>query len=88
MVRGTHKCGRIDHGMDGGQTVTNQERVDLILEQKDEFQHYYVDMEAGTYLKIDDTISKKLFNHIKITLQNCKIILLAEISTFCENSNV
>ena len=47
VVRGTHKCGRIDHDMEGGQTVTNQERVDLILQQKQQFPHFYVEMEPG-----------------------------------------
>ena len=47
MVPGTHRCGRIEHEMIAGQTVTNQERVNLILQQE-EFPLLHLEMNPGS----------------------------------------
>ena len=41
---GTNRCGRIEHGLIGGQTAANQERVDMLLER---FPLVYAEMEPG-----------------------------------------
>ena len=46
MIPGTHRCGRIEHNMIAGQTVTDQERVDMILQQE-EFPLLHLEMEPG-----------------------------------------
>lgn len=47
VIKGTHRCGRIEHDLLHGQTVANQERVD---ELKKHFEHVYADLEPGDAL--------------------------------------
>ena len=44
VVKGSHRCGRIEHEQKHGQTVANQERVDQIVK---EFELIYAEQEPG-----------------------------------------
>ena len=44
MVKGTHRCGRIDHCLQAGQTTADQTRVDELLKH---FDHVYAEMIPG-----------------------------------------
>ena len=44
VVKGTQRCGRIDHDLVAGQTVANQERVQWLTEN---FEHVYAEMDPG-----------------------------------------
>ncbi len=43
-MKGTQRCGRIEHDLKHGQTVANQERVDQLCKH---FEHIYAEMEPG-----------------------------------------
>lgn len=47
VVKGTNRCGRIEHDLVHGQTVANQERVDFLCK---EFEHVYCEMKPGDCL--------------------------------------
>jgi hypothetical protein len=49
FVKGTNRCGRIDHDLVAGQTVANQERLDHIL-KADGFSHCYGELQPGDCL--------------------------------------
>ena len=44
VIKGTHKCGRIEHNLEYGQTVANTERVNIL---KEKFEHVYAEMDPG-----------------------------------------
>ena len=55
MVKGTHRCGRIEHSVQFGQTVADQERVDQLCKH---FEHIYAEIKAGDELqRLMNTIS-------------------------------
>ena len=45
VVPGTNRCGRIDHDLVAGQTVANQEQVDMLLKR---FPLVYAEAEPGS----------------------------------------
>ena len=47
VIKGSHRCGRIEHGRFGNQTGADPKRVDLILEN---LEHVYCEMEQGDAL--------------------------------------
>jgi ectoine hydroxylase-related dioxygenase (phytanoyl-CoA dioxygenase family) len=47
VIKGSHKCGRIEHGHFGTQTGADPKRVDLLLEN---LEHVYCEMEQGDVL--------------------------------------
>ncbi|XP_045193354.2 L-proline trans-4-hydroxylase-like [Mercenaria mercenaria] len=47
VLRGSHKCGRIDHGKTGGQQGADLERVELLKKQ---YELIYVDLQPGDVL--------------------------------------
>ena len=44
VLKGTHKCGRIDHGKTGGQQGADAERVELLKKQ---YHTVHVDLQPG-----------------------------------------
>jgi hypothetical protein len=44
VLRGTHKCGRVDHGKTGGQQGADIERVELLKKQ---YELVNVDLQPG-----------------------------------------
>lgn len=50
IIKGTHHCGRIDHILQHGQTVADQERVDQLLKH---YELVYVTMDPGDALFFD-----------------------------------
>ena len=44
VVLGSHRCGRIEHSLQFGQTVAEQQQVDWICK---EFAHVHVEMDPG-----------------------------------------
>jgi len=49
VLKGTHRCGRIDHNMIHGQTVADQERIDQLSKH---FEHVYAELNPGGYKRI------------------------------------
>lgn len=47
VIKGTHRCGRIEHSMNFGQTIADQERIDQISKH---FEHVYAELEPGDAL--------------------------------------
>jgi hypothetical protein len=46
VLRGTHKCGRVDHGKTGGQQGADIERVELLKKQ---YELVNVDLQPGSF---------------------------------------
>lgn len=49
ILRGSHKCGRIDHGPVAGQTMANMDRVNELMKV---FPLEYVELQPGTYCDV------------------------------------
>ena len=47
VIKGSHRCGRIEHGRFGNQTGADPKRVDLLLQN---LEHVYCEMEQGDAL--------------------------------------
>jgi len=44
LLKGTHRCGRIEHNLLHGQTVADSERIQQLSKQ---FEHLYADLQPG-----------------------------------------
>ena len=67
VLKGTHRCGRIEHNLVHGQTAADPERVQQLSEH---FEHLYADLNPGRYIIIMIFVSPSLCASLCLTVLN------------------